>query len=204
MTINRTSRRIAVAYGRPDRAALARRRSGSPGSDALPASESTGFGLVGLADGPGTDHAARTQLRALINAHIGSRIRALRLSRGKTQTELGDILGLTNQQVQKYEKGIDAMNLDKAWCTAEYFGVDIGYFLDGLDKVVSGLSDAPIGVWEEQMEYRRLRLALAEALHRASSPELLRSLLQLLRALGGTGPDAAASMEPAEGGEVDG
>jgi transcriptional regulator with XRE-family HTH domain len=126
--------------------------------------------------------ASRAMLRAVINTHVGSRIRALRLCSGTTQAELGDVLGLTNQQVQKYEKGTNAMNLDKAWCTADYFGVDVGYFVEGLGAVVARRLDGKAALSDDLLEYRRLRLALAEALHRTRSPQLLRSMLQLLQA----------------------
>jgi transcriptional regulator with XRE-family HTH domain len=148
--------------------------------------------------------ARRAALRSAINMHIGSRIRTLRLGSGKTQAELGAALGLTNQQVQKYEKGANGMNLDKLWCTADYFGVDVSYFLEGLAEAVAsqtnGGDDARQG---DQAEHRRLRLALADALHRTRSPKLLRSMLQLLRAAGVTDEEEAADDEPVEANGAD-
>jgi transcriptional regulator with XRE-family HTH domain len=130
--------------------------------------------------------ARRAALRSAINTHIGSRIRTLRLGSGKTQAELGAALGLTNQQVQKYEKGANGMNLDKVWCTADYFGVDVAYFIEGLSEAVAQHANGDDTRSGEQAEHRRLRLALADALHRTRSPKLLRSMLQLLRAAGVT------------------
>jgi transcriptional regulator with XRE-family HTH domain len=130
--------------------------------------------------------ARRAALRGAINTHIGGRIRTLRLGSGKTQAELGAALGLTNQQVQKYEKGANGMNLDKVWCTADYFGVEVGYFIEGLAEAVAQHANGEETRTGEQAEHRRLRLALADALHRTRSPKLLRSMLQLLRAAGVT------------------
>jgi transcriptional regulator with XRE-family HTH domain len=133
-------------------------------------------------------------VREVINAHIGGRIRALRLACGKTQMELGDVLGLTNQQVQKYEKGTSGINLEKVWTISRFFGVDITYFLDGLDEAAL---DAMLGFpsLEAQPEHRRLRLALAEALNNVRSPSMLRGMLQLLR--------AAVDDQPPDAGDSD-
>jgi transcriptional regulator with XRE-family HTH domain len=144
---------------------------------------------------PVAECASRAAIRTAINLHVGNRIRALRLGSGKTQTELGDALGLTNQQVQKYEKGVNSMNLDKIWSTADYFGVDVGYFLDGLGDALARPPDGEAASPEELLEYRRLRLALADALHRTRSPQLLRSLLQLLRAAADSDDPDADSIE---------
>jgi transcriptional regulator with XRE-family HTH domain len=120
--------------------------------------------------------------RDVINAHIGARLRALRLACGKTQVELGEVLGLSNQQVQKYEKGVNSLNLERVWMISRYFGVDIAYFLDGLDEAAQG---AMLGfpALEERPDNHRRRLALAEALQRIRSPSMLRGLLQLLHAV---------------------
>jgi transcriptional regulator with XRE-family HTH domain len=51
---------------------------------------------------------------------------------GYNQTDLGQALGVTFQQVQKYEKGANRISASKLWDIARFFRVDIGYFFEGL------------------------------------------------------------------------
>jgi transcriptional regulator with XRE-family HTH domain len=121
-----------------------------------------------------------TTLREAINTHVGGRLRALRIAQGKTQAELGQALGLTNQQIQKYEKGINNITLERLVLAAHYLGIEFDYLLEGLETVAltARPADAPV----DPVKHRRLRLAVAEALRRADSASLLSSILQLLRA----------------------
>ena len=67
-----------------------------------------------------------------IDRHVGSRVRMRRMLAGISQEKLGDALGLTFQQVQKYEKGANRISASKLWDIARFFRVDIGYFFEGL------------------------------------------------------------------------
>jgi len=55
-----------------------------------------------------------------------------RIALGYNQTDLGQALGVTFQQVQKYEKGVNRISASKLWDIARFFRVDIGYFFEGL------------------------------------------------------------------------
>jgi len=59
---------------------------------------------------------------------IGRMVRALRLERGKSQTDLGDRLGITFQQVQKYEKGTNRIPSGRLEQIAAFFGIEPAYF----------------------------------------------------------------------------
>jgi transcriptional regulator with XRE-family HTH domain len=128
------------------------------------------------------DTAARRAAREAINLRVGSRLRALRSDRRETQFALGEALGLTNQQVQKYEKGVNGMNLERLWLAACYFGVDIEVLLDGIEEAALATTGRDAAPSPERLEHRQLRLQVAQALTCANSPKLLRSMLQLLRA----------------------
>src|SRR6266705_3147392 len=62
------------------------------------------------------------------DAEIGKRIRARRLERGLSQTELGQRLGVTFQQVQKYEKGTNRVGAGRLQRVAEILDVPITFF----------------------------------------------------------------------------
>jgi transcriptional regulator with XRE-family HTH domain len=65
---------------------------------------------------------------------MGRRIRLRRLEAGISQQELGDRLGVTFQQVQKYERGLNRVSAARLQLIAEMFGVDIPFFYDGDGK----------------------------------------------------------------------
>ncbi|NIX75275.1 helix-turn-helix domain-containing protein [Microvirga terricola] len=66
--------------------------------------------------------------------HVGMRIRLRRVSIGMSQERLGDILGLTFQQVQKYEKGTNRVGAGRLVDIAGALGVSVGYFFEGYAK----------------------------------------------------------------------
>jgi transcriptional regulator with XRE-family HTH domain len=68
------------------------------------------------------------------DVEIGKRIRALRLERGLSQTELGNLLGITFQQIQKYEKGANRVAAGRLERIAEALEVPITFFYSGSDK----------------------------------------------------------------------
>ena len=79
-----------------------------------------------------------------IDLEIGSRVRMRRISIGMSQEKLGDMLGLTFQQVQKYEKGMNRISVARLVEIAKILGVDIEFFFDGLKggKVGPGFADS--------------------------------------------------------------
>ena len=70
-----------------------------------------------------------------IDAHVGSRIAARRKLLQLSQKELADRLGITFQQVQKYEKGMNRIGAGRLFSIASILGVDINYFYDDVDNV---------------------------------------------------------------------
>jgi len=62
---------------------------------------------------------------------IGMRIRTLRLERGLSQAELGEMLGVSFQQVQKYEKGVNRVSAGRIHRVAEVLGVPVTFFYAG-------------------------------------------------------------------------
>jgi transcriptional regulator with XRE-family HTH domain len=67
-----------------------------------------------------------------IDVHVGKRIRMRRLFLGMNQTDLADALGLTFQQVQKYEHGANRVSASRLSATADILGVPISFFFRGL------------------------------------------------------------------------
>lgn len=73
-----------------------------------------------------------------VDVEVGHRIRIERLSRGLSQTALANQLGVTFQQVQKYEKGVNRVGAGRLTKIAEVLGVPVGAFFTGKDMVMDG------------------------------------------------------------------
>jgi transcriptional regulator with XRE-family HTH domain len=66
-----------------------------------------------------------------IDAHVGSRLRMRRMMLGMSQEKLGEAFGLTFQQVQKYEKGVNRMGASRLQHAAQILGVSVPFFFEG-------------------------------------------------------------------------
>jgi len=67
-----------------------------------------------------------------IDIHVGGRVRNRRKQRSMSQTTLGKILGITFQQVQKYERGTNRIGSSRMFRISEALEVEVGYFFEGL------------------------------------------------------------------------
>jgi transcriptional regulator with XRE-family HTH domain len=117
-----------------------------------------------------------------LNLHVARRIKLLRITNGMTQTQLGEILDMTFQQVAKYERCFSRVSPDKLWAMAEYFGIDVGYFFDGFDKSALDANRSANELPDERTGDKRLRLELAGAIQQVRSTRMLRSLISFVRA----------------------
>ena len=72
-----------------------------------------------------------------LNPHIGQRLRARRMALGLNQTELGNRVGITFQQVQKYEKGVNALSPDRLLEFAQALDVPYTYFFEDYDPATA-------------------------------------------------------------------
>ena len=81
-----------------------------------------------------------------IDVHVGGRIRARRRHLGLSQERLADALGLTFQQVQKYERGANRVSASKLFEVSKTLGVRVGDFFEGMSaEPVNGVSEgAPL------------------------------------------------------------
>jgi transcriptional regulator with XRE-family HTH domain len=80
-----------------------------------------------------------------VDRHVGRRVCEKRISLGYNQSDLGRALGLTFQQIQKYEKGANRISASKLWDIARFFKVDVGYFFQGLNAQ-PGMAEGETGV----------------------------------------------------------
>lgn len=79
-------------------------------------------------------------LSNLVDAYVGSRIRLCRVSAGISQEQLGRALGITFQQIQKYENGANRVSASRLFEISRILGSQINYFFDEMPKFVSEAS----------------------------------------------------------------
>jgi transcriptional regulator with XRE-family HTH domain len=69
-----------------------------------------------------------------IDRHVGMRIRERRITLGLTQRRVAQLIGVTYQQAQKYEKGVNGIAAEQLFTLAQALGVSIDYFFEGVDR----------------------------------------------------------------------
>jgi transcriptional regulator with XRE-family HTH domain len=125
-----------------------------------------------------------------VDLYVGSRIKMRRTAMGMSQERLGDALGLTFQQIQKYERGINRVSASRLSQIARALGVTVGWmFNEGGDDPVSpgqivGFAEAQEGFGEAGVEHDpREALELVRAYYRIPSATQRRSVLEFVRGL---------------------
>lgn len=82
-----------------------------------------------------------------IDAHVGARLRQQRRVKQMSLERLAQLLGVTCQQVQKYEKGTNRIGASRLFDAATILGVSVQYFFDGLEDLkpeIGALADEPL------------------------------------------------------------
>ena len=119
-----------------------------------------------------------------IDVQVGNRVRIRRMLIGMSQERLGDLLGLTFQQVQKYEKGVNRIGAGRLYEVSRILNVPVGYFFEGMTDVPQ---NGHHPAHDSEMVASRETLELVRAYYRIEDPTVRRRLVDLLRSLG---PDA--------------
>ena len=73
-------------------------------------------------------------MRHPVDVHVGKRVRHRRWMVGMTQQQLGDIVGIKFQQIQKYETGMNRISASRLWDIAQALDVSISFFFEGFDS----------------------------------------------------------------------
>ncbi len=79
-----------------------------------------------------------------IDVHVGGRLRTRRTLLGLSQMALADAIGLTFQQLQKYEKGANRIGASRLYDLSQVLDIDIAYFFDEMDQATQKASPAQI------------------------------------------------------------
>ena len=77
-----------------------------------------------------------------IDIQVGNRVRIRRMLIGMSQERLGDLLGLTFQQVQKYEKGVNRIGAGRLFEVSRILNVPVDFFYEGVSDAAQGANEA--------------------------------------------------------------
>jgi transcriptional regulator with XRE-family HTH domain len=125
-----------------------------------------------------------------IDKHVGSRVRMRRLILGMSQSKLADGLGLTFQQVQKYEKGTNRMGASRLQHISHLLQVPVPFFFEDaphLPGQPKGNGAAPSPAYVSEFLATSDGLALIKAFMRITEPSLRRRIVELVEQLAGGG-----------------
>jgi transcriptional regulator with XRE-family HTH domain len=127
-----------------------------------------------------------------IDVHVGSRVRLRRTLLGMSQERLGDALGLTFQQVQKYERGVNRIGASRLFDLSRVLDVPISFFFDDMPDAMGGsatamrrglgLSESQDG-FEDDTLHRRETLELVRAYYRITDPAVRKRVFDLIKSL---------------------
>src|SRR3712207_2672757 len=123
-----------------------------------------------------------------IDQHVGSRVRMRRMLIGMSQEKLGEALGLTFQQVQKYEKGTNRIGASRLHRIASVLGVPIEFFYEGAPHASSttqGFADAASSNYVSDFLSSGEGVQLVKAFLAIKDPGVRRKIVELIKALGG-------------------
>ena len=123
-----------------------------------------------------------------VDVHVGSRVRLRRTLLGMSQEKLGNAVGLTFQQIQKYERGANRIGASRLFEMSRVLDVPVQFFFDEMPtepessdyRPMSGETDTP----EQDPMARRETLELIRAYYRIADPQVRRRLFELAKALG--------------------
>ncbi len=129
-----------------------------------------------------------------IDAHVGSRVRLRRMLIGMSQEKLGELLGLTFQQVQKYEKGANRIGASRLYDISSILGVPVSYFFDDLQgehasvkrpSPMGASADIDAGPYMMEFVSSAEGFQLVRAFTKITDPRVRKRMLELVKSLTG-------------------
>ena len=132
-----------------------------------------------------------------IDQHVGTRIRLRRTLLGMSQERLGEALGLTFQQVQKYERGVNRVGASRLFDLSRVLDVPIGFFFDDMPEQLAtmhghhqstlaagGFAERQSGFGGDEALNRRETLELVRAYYRITDPAVRKRVFDLIKSMG--------------------
>jgi len=127
-----------------------------------------------------------------IDAHVGARVRLRRLLVGMSQEKLGERVGLTFQQIQKYEKGVNRIGASRLYQFSDILEVPIQFFFEDAPTLdgapAPGFAESGGTDFYYDFLNSREGLELNRAFMKIADPKIRRTIIDLVRSLSRTVP----------------
>lgn len=122
-----------------------------------------------------------------IDVHVGKRLRLKRTILGMSQEAIGNAIGVTFQQVQKYERGVNRMGASRLYDFSKILGVPVSYFFEeyelGGQDYNKGMAENPAPTFEHEKMTSRETMEMMRAYYRISSPQARKRIFELVKAM---------------------
>ncbi len=116
-----------------------------------------------------------------VDIHVGGRVRLRRSALGLSQDQLGAAIGLSFQQIQKYERGANRIGASRLYEMSKILNIPISYFFEGFDAL--GLAEAKDSSYQADPVIKRETLELMRSYHQILDTKQRKKILKLVQGL---------------------
>lgn len=121
-----------------------------------------------------------------VDIHVGRKLRSRRTILGMSQEEIGDAVGITFQQVQKYERGLNRIGSSRLYEFSQILGVGVSYFFEDLTTeasgAITGLAESSSPFEHEQLNNKEV-LSLVRSYYGIKDPQVRKKVLSLIKTI---------------------
>lgn len=133
-----------------------------------------------------------------VDMHVGKRVRLRRTLLGMSQERLGQAIGLTFQQIQKYERGANRIGASRLFELSRVLDVPVSFFFDDMaddikeraGQPAGGFAENPQATFEPDPLTKRETLELVRAYYRINNPQVRKRLFELVKSIANTSGDS--------------
>ncbi len=121
-----------------------------------------------------------------IDVHVGKRLRLKRTILGMSQEAIGTAIGVTFQQVQKYERGVNRMGASRLYDFSKILGVPVSYFFEEYDAPAGhnpGMAENIAPAFEHEKMTSRETMEMMRAYYRIASPQARKRIFELVKTM---------------------
>lgn len=129
-----------------------------------------------------------------VDIYVGRRLRLKRTILGLSQESIGKAIGVTFQQIQKYERGVNRMGSSRLYEFGRLMSVPVSYFFEGFENdqnglpaggkyTVAGMAESPASEFEHEKLTSRETLEMMRAYYRITDPAVRKRVYELVKSI---------------------
>ncbi|WP_010304290.1 helix-turn-helix domain-containing protein [Candidatus Odyssella thessalonicensis] len=96
-----------------------------------------------------------------IGVHIAQRLKERRRELNIKQYQIAEILGITPQQISKYERSADSISVSRLYCLCKILSVTPNYFFDGFDKIFLSMDEDSLWLSSENLRGQKIQMKVS-------------------------------------------